>query len=76
MNKVYIAYSGYTSFSDGSSDTVIGVFSSKEKAIAAIKEQHNFFKYKETPYDSWVYHFDGELTQSLSIEERQIDVYG
>lgn len=71
--KVYLAVITTDTLMEGSSQEVIGVFSSKKKAAEAFKENYSFEEAEQIGDFSWRNIFDGELAYYFDVIEAILD---
>lgn len=73
LNSVWAAFEGTSSFMEGYNELLLGLFTTKEKALSALKKQPRF---KETQYSKeknlWNYQLDGELTIFYYIKKLEV----
>lgn len=71
--KLYLAIETSNCLMEGSFEDLLGVYSTKEKAIERLTRQSNFTKAKLIAEDVWDYLYDGTLTVQFSVEEIELD---
>ncbi len=71
--KLYLAKVTNSTLMDGSYEQVLGVYSTPEKAVEALKTHWNFDEAENLSKYLWRYIFDGELSMYYEVADIELD---